>query len=62
MKDKDPDQLRRLLVKAPLLVPVLTAFSASAEKRVSSFTGTPEKKPPGPRQGEPYYSKMRIWL
>ncbi len=43
MKDKDPDQLRRLLVKAPLLVPVLTAFSASAEKRVSSFTGTPKK-------------------
>ncbi|PHM33110.1 8-oxoguanine deaminase [Xenorhabdus innexi] len=40
MKDQKPDQLRRLLVKAPLLVPLLTTLPAAAkEKLLSSFIG-----------------------
>ncbi|PHM58519.1 8-oxoguanine deaminase [Xenorhabdus sp. KK7.4] len=37
MKDKEPDQLRRLLVKAPLLVPLFTTLPASAKERLVSY-------------------------
>ncbi|MGL4726486.1 MAG: 8-oxoguanine deaminase [Scandinavium sp.] len=41
MKDQEPDQLRRLLVKAPLLAPLLTTLPATAKgKLLSSVTAS----------------------
>lgn len=42
MKGKEPDNLRRLLIKTPLLVPLLTTLPTSAnEKIVQSLTNNP---------------------